>query len=97
MLQYERGLNYWFFDIGEFISTTNDPLLEEQLNKVVIYYKHTKYFYGTIPLEKSSGLSFYIPNNISKYDKVENYYKQLLWTKESGIHGNLFVDINSPN
>lgn len=97
--QYERGNNYCIFDLGEYIScVTNKNLRDKAISKfkeMIPIYRHTEYFYNTIPLEKSSGVSIYIPNYKSSYDKIEDFYKQLLWSNESNFNNVYYDNISS--
>lgn len=71
-----------FYDLGDYINAVADDsgkaAFQKQLNKAVIYKAATPKFFGaTIPADKYSGLSTYIP--LSQWSNMNTTYFELEW------------------
>lgn len=83
-LQYSQDEVDYLFDLGQVADylqkeQTNKELTE-QLGKLITNYHHTSYFFGKIPLQKSSGISIYIPQSATLQNDEYEFYKTLSWT-----------------
>ena len=73
-----------FYDLGEYINTYGDEsqqsAYKQQLEKTVVFKAATPTFFGqTIPTDKFSGLSVYIPQ--TRWDDMNQIYYQLEWAR----------------
>lgn len=71
-----------FYDLGDYINTYGDEsqqsAYKQQLEKTVVFKAATPTFFGqTIPTDKFSGLSVYIPQ--TRWDDMNQIYYQLEW------------------
>ena len=71
-----------FYDLGDYINvvgtTEQKAAFQKQLNRTVIFKLATpKFFDSTIPADKYSGLSTYIP--LSQWSAMNSKYDQLAW------------------
>lgn len=71
-----------FYDLGDYINVVGTPeqkvAFQKQLNRTVLYKLATsRFFDGTIPTDKYSGLSTYIP--LSQWSMMNEKYDQLAW------------------
>lgn len=83
-LQYSQDEVDYLFDLGQVADylqkeQTNKELTE-QLGRLITNYHHTSYFFGKIPLQKSSGISIYIPQSATLQNDEYEFYKTLSWT-----------------
>ena len=83
-LQYSQDEGDYLFDLGQVADylqkeQTNKELTE-QLGRLITNYHHTSYFFGKIPLQKSSGISIYIPQSATLQNDEYEFYKTLSWT-----------------
>lgn len=83
-LQYSQDEVDYLFDLGQVADylqkeQTNKEL-NEQLKRLITNYHHTSYFFGKIPLQKSSGISIYIPQSATLQNDEYEFYKTLSWT-----------------
>jgi hypothetical protein len=83
-LQYSQDEVDYLFDLGQVADylqkeQTNKELTE-QLGRLITNYHHTSYFFGKIPLQKSSGISIYIPQSAILQNDEYEFYKTLSWT-----------------
>ena len=83
-LQYSQDEVDYLFDLGQVADylqkeQTNKKLIE-QLGRLITNYHHTSYFFGKIPLQKSSGISIYIPQSATLQNDEYEFYKTLSWT-----------------
>ena len=83
-LQYSQDEVDYLFDLGQVADylqkeQTNKELTE-QLGRLITNYHHTSYFFGKIPLQKSSGISIYIPQSTTLQNDEYEFYKTLSWT-----------------
>lgn len=83
-LQYSQDEVDYLFDLGQVADylqkeQTNKEL-NEQLKILITNYHHTSYFFGKIPLQKSSGISIYIPQSATLQNDEYEFYKTLSWT-----------------
>lgn len=84
LLQYSQDEVDYLFDLGQVADylqkeQTNKELTE-QLGRLITNYHHTSYFFGKIPLQKSSGISIYIPQSATLQNDEYEFYKTLSWT-----------------
>ena len=86
ILQYDQEATSWLFDIGGFVSlfknSERKELVVKLLSDMILSYNHTDMFYGKIPLNGSSGISIYIPNNHKDRKYEHEFYKTLSWYKD---------------
>ena len=86
ILQYDQEATSWLFDIGGFVSLFKNSERKESVIKLLsdmtLSYNHTDMFYGKIPLNGSSGISIYIPNNHKDRKYEHEFYKTLSWYKD---------------
>ena len=86
ILQYDQEATSWLFDIGGFVSlfknSERKELVIKLLSDMILSYNHTDMFYGKIPLNGSSGISIYIPNNHKDRKYEHEFYKTLSWYKD---------------
>lgn len=73
-----------FYDLGDYINTYGDEsqqsAYKQQLEKTVVFKVATPTFFGqTIPTDKFSGLSVYIPQ--TRWDDMNQIYYQLEWAR----------------
>ncbi len=73
-----------FYDLGDYINTYGDEsqqsAYKQQLEKTVVFKAATPTFFGqTIPTDKFSGLSVYIPQ--TRWDDMNQIYYQLEWAR----------------
>ena len=73
-----------FYDLGDYINTYGDEsqqsAYKQQLEKTVVFKAATPTFLGqTIPTDKFSGLSVYIPQ--TRWDDMNQIYYQLEWAR----------------
>ncbi|MDR3129146.1 MAG: hypothetical protein LBU03_02725 [Tannerellaceae bacterium] len=78
-----------FYDLQDYLSQaiTDQNLitvLKQQIARIVKYHDHTPYFLGTLILEKSCGISVYIPFDTDSY--LDEQYKQLDWYIDSKLY-----------
>ena len=82
-LQYDQDNAGFLFDIGKFIYfLQKDPSKKDlsiQFEKMLVSYKHTQYFFNKIPLEKSSGISIFVPKKTNSKKEEYDFYKTLSW------------------
>ncbi|MDO5105502.1 clostripain-related cysteine peptidase [Capnocytophaga sp.] len=82
-LQYDQGNAGYLFDMGDFITHLQenqaDNKLLDQFEKMRVAYHHTPYFFNTIPLAKSSGISVFIPKKTTKKEEYD-FYKTFSWS-----------------
>lgn len=83
-LQYSQDEVDYLFDLGQvadyFQKEQTNKELTEQLGRLITNYHHTSYFFGKIPLQKSSGISIYIPQSATLQNDEYEFYKTLSWT-----------------
>ena len=83
-LQYSQDEVDYLFDLGQVANylqkEQNNKKLTEQLGRLITNYHHTSYFFGKIPLQKSSGISIYIPQSATLQNDEYEFYKTLSWT-----------------
>ncbi len=89
-IQYELSHSDILFDINSIIDEIEDNKTRKKLSNIlediIIYHKHTKYFFHTIPLSKTGGLNIFIPNKFIKNESVEfQFYRKLSWAKDTGL------------
>ena len=86
ILQYDQEATSWLFDIGGVVSLFKDSekkeLVKKLLSDMIVSYNHTDMFYNKIPLNDSSGISIYIPNNHKDRKDEHEFYKTLSWYKD---------------
>lgn len=85
--RYDTGEPALFFDFEEYlkhiISDENDlTALRKHISKTVIYNDFTPYFLDEISIEKSCGISIYIP---FEDDVLYEHYRLLDWYKDTGL------------
>ena len=73
-----------FYDLGDYINTYGDEsqqsAYKQPLEKTVVFKAATPTFFGqTIPTDKFSGLSVYIPQ--TRWDDMNQIYYQLEWAR----------------
>lgn len=90
LFQYDRSKSDWFYDIKEItqniISKTDFSRFETILSTIIIDYKHTNTIFSTLCLDKSNGLSIYLPQKNETRKKINEYYKTLSWFNDSGFN-----------
>ena len=83
-LQYSQDEVDYLFDLGQVADylqkEQTNKKLTEQLGRLITNYHHTSYFFGKIPLQKSSGISIYIPQSATLQNDEYEFYKTLSWT-----------------
>ena len=84
-LQYSQDEVNYLFDLGQVVNylqkEQTNKQLTEQLERLITNYHHTSYFFGRIPLQKSSGISIYIPQSTTLQNDEYEFYKTLSWAK----------------
>ncbi|RIY38152.1 hypothetical protein CKY20_00985 [Capnocytophaga canis] len=82
-LQYDQEGSDYLFDIGDFLNhlqpNQTEIELSKQFEKLIVCYDRTSYFFNKIPLEKSTGVSIFVPNKIDNTNEVYDFYKTLSW------------------
>lgn len=83
---YFRFDRHWFYDMGDFVSKIATPedlsQFQAALNEVVISKYNTPNFLS-IPINKFSGISTYIPN--PREEVLETFYKDFEWNKATSM------------
>lgn len=95
-LQYDQDKAGFLFDIGKFIhfleKDSSKKDLSTQFKKMLVSYEHTNYFFNKIPLEKSSGISIFVPQKNNSEKEVYDFYQTLSWCSAVSI-SNLFDEL----
>lgn len=86
--RYYRGSCHWFYDLKSIVRNagveeTELQLLQDALDKCVVYKAATPYFMNTFKIEEHSGFSMYLPCNGGP--NLSAYYKGLAWNLRTGL------------
>lgn len=86
--RYFRADYHWFYDLQDILSKAGVSegemaVLEDALDKCIVYKASTPDFMGSFRIRTYSGLSMYLPCDGSS--ELDKYYRTLQWNIDTGL------------